>query len=242
MKAEQMTEQFTFPATEVNAANDRASDLSPDDRSRLSYDLTFDPTPILTSFGCLSMKPGWVLRAYVDGNVASESTVIALPLPGSAAQAPLSIVGEGQGLYPNAHFDYHLDLDLDGCLRFMAAVEGDGTPWSYLCASLAVRRLIDFGASDHARYAHDWAGHRIVETWPQPSGPWRVEPGAEKRAELPRVVVDQDCVTVRLYTHSPPAANGEGVWLHQDRYALGSYDPVMTRTLLAAGRRARYRI
>ena len=45
-----------------------------------------------------------------------------------------------------------------------------------------------------------------------------------------------DSVTVRFYTYRPPGCWAEGVWIHEDRYATGSYDPVLTRTLVATGR------
>jgi hypothetical protein len=125
----------------------------------------------------------------------------------------------------------------------MAAVDGDGTPWSYLCASLAVRQLIDFGAWDHGVLKHDWAQHRVVARWPQiqPS-PWRLEAGATLAAERPCVTVDSDSVTARFYTHCPPWAKAESVWRHEDRYRAGSFDPLMTRTLLAIGRPGRFSI
>ena len=54
------------------------------------------------------------------------------------------------------------------------------------------------------------------------------------------VVVDAGCVTVRLLTYRPPTAVAEGVWLHEDRYEAGSYDPVLSRELVERGQARRW--
>ena len=45
--------------------------------------------------------------------------------------------------------------------NFMDAIEGDGSPWSYMCASILMRELAEFGAMWHGC---DWSTHTILGT------------------------------------------------------------------------------
>lgn len=235
------SERFTFPIAKIRRANDRATKLAFFDFCDVSKDPILDPTPVLASFACLRVKSGWKLRAYLWGYPNSESRVVALPEDYVAAAdefgMPFSCGADDDQPYVGGQFDDEIEVPQVSRLRFMTVVEGDGSPWSYLCASLAVRQLLDFVALWHARGAHDWSGHRVVARRPRvlPS-PWRGEVGAAFKVERPRVTLTPDSVTVRFYTYCPPVAHLEAVWLHEDRYAMGSYDPVLTRTLVAWGR------
>lgn len=233
---------FAFPVADVRRANDRATELARVYWAQIPDDLTLDPTPVLASFACLSVKPGWKLRAYLSGGPNNESRVVALPEDYVAAADELRfpfgyLASDNDPPYAESLFDDYVEVPLESRLRFMTVVEGDGSPWSYLCASLAVRQLLDFAALWHALGAHDWRQHRVVACWPQvlPS-PWRGEEDAAFKVERPRVILGPGVVTVRVYTYCPPATHLEGVWLHEDHYATGSYDPVLTRTLVATGR------
>ena len=47
----------------------------------------------------------------------------------------------------------------DALDEFMEAIDGDGKPWSYLCASLLARELAEFGAMWHGC---GWSEHAIL--------------------------------------------------------------------------------
>lgn len=74
-----MSERFMFPVAEIRSANARAAKLAVLDYGGIPEGLTLDPTPVLESFGCLRVTPGWKLRAYLSGGLNSESRVVALP-------------------------------------------------------------------------------------------------------------------------------------------------------------------
>jgi hypothetical protein len=103
-----------------------------------------------------------------------------------------------------------------------------------------VRGLLDYAAFWHALYEHDWFEHVILAQWPPPSS-LLAEPAGEFEGEQPgfwrpAVWVGAGSTTVRMYSYRPARANSEGVWMHEDRYEAGRYDPALTRTLIAAGR------
>jgi hypothetical protein len=247
-----MSERFTFPIADIRRAKQRAAAAARIDRDVAPVAGTIDPTPVLESFGCLRVKREWKLLACLMGDhLGSESRVVAVPAgfdpaTGMATREP--VVARPKGMdepYAEYVWDEGLLLPPVAVRRFMTAIEGDGTPWSYLCASLAVRQFLDFAAFWHALYQHDWHEHIILAAWPPPRSLLK-EPswGFEGRAPLswrPEVVVARDHVIVRIHTYRAPFANSEGVFLNEDRYALGSYDPVMKRIVEAEGRPATIR-
>ena len=282
-----MSERFTFPIAEVGRAKDRArtasANLAQPDREPEG---TLDPGPVLESCDSLRLRPGWKLRAYVARHfLGNDARVVAVPtdvcgradVPRLPFDAPRLEADEPYMVHPRVGGIHvrSIESPSDGIIRvpvgarrrFMSVVEGDGSPLSYLCASLIVRELLDVGASWHSLYWYDWFEHRIVATWPRcaPSpevrGPqlnggegmaavfWslpyaeselRVGDGVALHEQHPEVVVDAGCVTVRFLTYRPPTAVAEGVWLHEDRYEAGSYDPVLSRELVEQGQARRW--
>jgi hypothetical protein len=55
----------------------------------------------------------------------------------------------------------------------MDAIEGDGTPWSYLSASIFAREAAEFGAMWHGC---SWSTHTILG-----ADPWKCDPAAKDR-------------------------------------------------------------
>jgi hypothetical protein len=242
-----VAECYTFPIREVRGAKRRAARAA---RIRDGVEPlagTLDPTPVLESFGCLRVRPGWKLLAYLmGGGIGGESRVVAVPTEFDPVGAELAPVADppsdADRPYSGSNLDFAVSLPLQARRRFMSAVEGDGSPWSYLCASLAVRQLLDYAAYWHALYEHDWFEHLILAKWPPPGSALQ-EPAGGLEGEQPSlwrpaVWVGRRSTTVRMYTYRPARANPEGVWMHEDRYEAGSYDPELTRTLIAAGRPA----
>ena len=98
-----------------------------------------DPTDLLKVFRTLRLKDGFVLRSHQyreDGN--GDGLVWAMPV-----DAPLLDPGNGwsgrQRLHP------HALRPAEALSNLMDAIQGDGTPWSYLEASLFAREIDDFG-------------------------------------------------------------------------------------------------
>ncbi len=242
-----VAECYTFPIGQIRGAKRRAAQAARIDRAVEALADTLDPTPVLESFGCLRMRLGWKLLAYlVGGWLGGESRVVAVPTDFDPVGAELASAADppsdADRSYSGSNLDCAVGLPLQARRRFMSAVEGDGSPWSYLCASLAVRQLLDYAAYWHAFYEHDWFEHLILAKWPPPGAALQ-EPAGDFEGEppglwRPAVWVGRRSTTVRLYTYRPATANPEGIWMHEDRYEAGSYDPELTRTLIAAGRPA----
>ncbi len=241
-----MAECFTFPIERVRRANRRAQEAARVDRPAAPRGGTVDPSPVLRSFGCLQMKPGWKLLAYLMGDhLGGESRVVAVPAdldPHGAALAPVTDrADDADRLYlDDGAWERDLRLPPKARRRFMTAVDGDGSPWSLLCGSLAVRVLLDYAAWWHALYAHDWSQHVILAR-PTPPRSLVEEPAWVFEGDMPglwrpAVWVGRSTSTVRFYTYRPPWANSEGVWMHEDEYEHGSCDPQMSRVEIAAGR------
>jgi hypothetical protein len=241
-----VAECFTFPIADVRRANRRAQVAARVDRPGEARSGTLDPSPVLDSFDSLRLKPGWKLLAYLMGEgIGGESRVVAVPAdldPDGATMEPVTDRTEAadRPYLDDGAWESDLRLPPQARRRFMTAVDGDGSPWSLLCASLAVRVLLDYAAWWHALYAHDWSQHVILAR-PTPPRSLVEEPAWVFEGDMPglwrpAVWVGRSTSTVRFYTYRPPWANSEGVWMHEDVYEHGSYDPRISRVEIAAGR------
>ena len=122
----------------------------------------------------------------------------------------------------------------------MQAIDGDGSPWSYLEASLFTREIAEFGALWHGC---DWSTHTILGANPFGGGPapgrvtrdadaWEwTEPVPDQWR--PTVSMQGDAVTVTMYTHS--ALGSERIVRLVDRYAPGAYVAERESGVLAEG-------
>lgn len=245
-----VAERFTFPIEEVRRAKRRAEEAARPGQGDGPVAGTLDPTPVLETFGCLNMKPGWKLFAYLavaGAHPGLGSQVVAVPDHFDPAEARLEPVAArprdaDRPYVPDSGAAGGLLLPREARRRFMNAVEGDGTPWAYLCSSLAVRTLLGFAVLWHGLYAHDWGQHVILASYPPPRSRL-VEPAWEHEGEehelwRPAVWVGRSSVTVRFFTCRPAWADSEGVFRHDDLYQPGSCDPEVSRTRIAAGRPA----
>jgi hypothetical protein len=186
-----------------------------------------DPGALLAVFPALKLKPGVVLRAHQyragrDGN----AVVWALPA-GAAFPDPARMRGAREAEdppWPPQAFDNVMD-----------AIEGDGTPRSYLAASLFAREVGEFGASGHGVR---WGSYQIIDARPwEPAGtlaiaaPIEIARSPEQWHVVddgpgdwrPTVAIDpQDGeVTVILYAFS--ALGEQHVARLVDTYPAGSY-------------------
>lgn len=144
--------------------------------------------------------------------------------------APGSSIGDCPEPYPRPA----------GALPVPEALTGDGSPWSYLCASMLVRELGDFGA---VRHGYRWATHVMLfaDPWApgkrKPAGVrsipgllsrpggrredwrWLTAPPDDWRPTYSRGGDGRPVVS--FFTYSGLAR--ETIYRHEDTYAPGSY-------------------
>jgi hypothetical protein len=190
-----------------------------------------DPNLVLAAFKALRLKPGWTLCAYQfvqdengNGFVYAVPANALVPAP---EQCPRN---EDRFLAPPVP---------PGGVEPLEAVEGDGSPWSYMSASLFAREIREFGAIWHGC---DWVDHAILGANPlASSGRSRLThtPEAEwewkdaEPTEWTPTVMTGDMVRVRFYTFT--ALGSERIIYHEDVYALGKYLPTSHAAVIAVG-------
>jgi hypothetical protein len=205
-----------------------------------------DPHKILPSFEALRLKKGFVLHAYEVYKEGNGSGVVwALPADAEFPEPDRCPRVQAKNVF------FHLDSSapkppaaLDDA---MEAVEGDGSAWSYLSASILARELGQFGAR---WYGADWQTHTVLDKNPIkpgmptikdlqvleiPSGPFDAweweEPGPDDWK--PRVQIEKEKVSVVFYTYS--ALHRQAIYRHTDIYKPGNYVPATQRNEIAIG-------
>jgi len=212
---------------------------------REHYRQSDNPMAWLAAFTSLHIKKGFTLRAYPYrvrlggvGNVwavpessadtpdAEECGTVDLfeaprpfPIKYSCLEG-LAVGGSGKLIRPPDALD-----------NIMEAIEGDGTPWSYLSASIFARDIAEFGASWHGGV---WSTHKILEEapWTSPHA-WGelFEPNTEQEywhwsatrpsEWRPSVVSNGEVVTVKFYTCSKLVR--EAIYCYIDTYEPDNY-------------------
>lgn len=210
-----------------------------------------DPAKLLTVFPELSLREGYVLRAYVfkeDGN--SNGFVWALPADADYPAPEECPRIESHFLNPPKPFDALDD--------FMDAITGDGSPQSYLHASILRRELKEFAGGWHGI---EWGTHSVLD-----DSPWNHPAGDEGEATTrypdsrpaewkwfaprpeswkPEVQLGKDRVVVTFYSYTGllrVLENGqdekERIIRHVETYRRGKYRPLIAEQKLAEGPRA----
>lgn len=224
-----MTKTTKFPIEEINRLRKRAQEASevPVEGPQGWSKSETDPMKLLAVFSSLHLKEGLILRAYQfreggNGNGMVWAMPEDAPFPDPEECPKLKDRFLGPPCPPGA---------LDHVLK---AIEGDGSPRSYLSASLFAREVAEFGAMWHGC---DWSTHIIIG-----SAPWESPQSADEESmfEAPsghpddwewledrpmdwqiQVSEGNDMVTVTFYTHS--ALGQETIYRHIDAYEQGSY-------------------
>jgi len=230
----------TFPGEKIAELRRRASNAAqfPEDSPEGWSVSAADPMAVLAVFDSLRIKPGFILRAYQfreGGN--GNAFVWALPADALFPEPDDCPRLEDQFLSPPKPPAALDDL--------MDVIEGDGTPWSYLCASLFCREIHEFGASWHGC---DWSTHTILDCnslsnrqarretgHDMPSGEpeqwtWAEPEPAEWK---PHVVEDADGVSVVFFTFS--GLGTETIFRQTDRFARGTCRFTTDRKEIATG-------
>ena len=199
---------------------------------------TIDPIGVVGAFDALRLRAGFTLRAYQFYEGGNGNAVVWAMPAGSDFPEPQECSLRAGGFLDPPRPASALD-------DVMAAIEGDGSPWSYISASLFWREIREFGAFWHGC---DWSSHRLLDRNPLsvpargrqrgvdwPSGrakDWnwiRPEP-ADWR---PAVRRDLDTVTVTFFTFD--AAGVETISLHTDCYKSEGYRFIPTMESVAIG-------
>ena len=159
-----------FPISKINALRKKAEQASkPSEDAPPGWAKSrLDPMKLLAVFKALRIKPGFVLRAYQFTEGGNGNGIIWA----MAADAPFPEPDECQKLEdrflqpprPPCAFDNLLD-----------AIDGDGTPWSFMSASLFAREAAEFGAMWHGC---DWSTHKVLA-----ADPWRHDPRIKRRRD-----------------------------------------------------------
>jgi len=193
--------------------------LANDSRWRKSE---LNPTTLVDYFGSLRLKPGYVLRAY-ERHVAPDSWGIVWAVPANSPFPEPRVNGNGKPVKPDGALD-----------NVMEAIEGDGSPYSYLCASVLARELEQFATlSPESEWLNcfvldgdPWSGTNGVahtlkgqgftrerDSWKwigQQPGIWR-----------PSVFMSERSVTVVFHAFS--GVGRQRIITFEDRYLRGSY-------------------
>jgi len=198
-----------------------------------------DPMKLLSVFPSLRLKQGLVLRAYQfreggngNGIVWAMPEASAFPEPDECDRLQDRFLGPPR---PAEALD-----------DVMEGLEGDGSRWSYLSASLFEREVADFGAMWHGI---DWGTHVILgdDPWSlsrllSPGSPFEGPSGGREDWEWlepkpsrwePEVWSGADAVVVTLHTYS--GLGREVIYRHTDTYMPGRYHFRSDRKALAEG-------
>lgn len=198
-----------------------------------------DPTGVLARFRSLKLRPGYVLRAYQFREGGNGNAIVwAMPHDTPFPEPEFCTTMTDQFLEPPRPPGALDDV--------MEAVDGDGTPWSYLAASLFAREIAEFGAIWHGV---SWGTHRILDEDPlleasgvrershsvdTPRDPasfrWRCR---RPQAWPPSVEMRPRSVVVTF--HSFSALEVEAIYRHVDQFRRGRYTFRTRSTTVATG-------
>ena len=197
---------------------------------------SYDANDLIGVFDTLRLRAGFALHAYEFRSGSNGNGIIwAVP-----AGAPLLAPSDCHRLE-----EYALAPPKPpGAVPLTQAIEGDGSPWSYLSASILSREAAEFGAIWHGC---SWSDQTILSKAPRqaggpdvpedeweltddaPIGNWTwhgAVPGVWKPTYAERATTKE----VVLHIHNP--IGGEEVYRATDTYTAGSYDGETETTVL----------
>ena len=242
---------FSFSITRVNRlrrAAERARMVAddPDPRpvgspSNGWFASAYDANDLVCVFDTLRLKAGFALHAY-EYREGSNGNGIIWAVP---ADGPLVVPDD----CPRLEDTWLQPLRPRGAVPLMQAIEGDGSPWSYLSASILCREAAEFGAVWHGCV---WSDQTILFKPPRqadgqdasddarkltgdaPVGNWTWH-GAVPRTWKPTYSDMGTTRDVVLHIHNP--IGGEEIYRATDTYPAGSYDGKTETTVLCTGDR-----
>ena len=218
-------------------------DLSPEERLSDGWSASpYDPHTLLRVFETLWLKAGFALHAYVFREGSNGNGIIwAVP-----ADAPLVAPNE----CPRLEDTWLHPPRPPGAVPLMHAIEGDGSPWSYLSASILSREAEEFGALWHGCV---WSDQTILSKPPRqadgqetsddartltsdaPVGHWTWHGAAPPRTWKPTYTDRGTTREVVLHIHHP--IGREEIYRATDTYPAGSYEGKTETTVVCTGDR-----
>jgi len=192
---------------------------------------TVDPNGVAAVFDSLRVKSGFTLRAY-QFQAGGDGWGVVWAMP-----SHLGFVEPDRCIWLNKRPRPPGALD-----HVMEAVEGDGSAWSYMSASVLWRELAELGAKWHGT---QWDTHSLLDREPPldrfPISPERkfTQP-SEWRWELPRPqewqpLVSEPTQNVQVTFHTMSRLHQETIFRHTDTYRRGFYVPQSDLQHLAFG-------
>ena len=236
---------ISFSITRVNSLRRAAARAreTPDERSGPSqedwFSSIYDANELVSVFDTLRLKPGFALRAY-EFRQGPDGNGIIWAVPADAPQPPRD---PGTRLHGSL-----LDPPKPpGAVPLMQAIEGDGSPWSFLSASILRREAAEFGAFWHGC---DWTPQTILSKPPPqadgsdlpdageelsgdpPAGEWTWH-GPVPRTWEPTYAEGRSTRRIVLHIRNP--VGGEQIYRATDTYRADSYDCTTKTSLLCTG-------
>ncbi|MYC67235.1 MAG: hypothetical protein F4X12_12970 [Acidobacteriia bacterium] len=182
--------------------------LEPEEREGWSIS-DCDPNNLLGVFKALRLRAGFAVHAYefrAGGN--GNGIIWAVP-----ADAPL-LAPEDCPRLRGAFLD---PPKPPGAIPLMEAIDGDGSPWSYLSASILAREAAEFGARWHGCV---WSDQKIIGKPPREGGwGWR---RPVPRVWTPTYAETGPTRTIVLYIRNPVGM--ATIYRATDTYSVDSYD------------------
>jgi len=198
-----------------------------------------EPVEVLKAFSALRLKKGFVLRAYQFREGGNGNAVVwAMP-----EESPFPDPKECPKLKDAFLEPPRPPLALDD---LMEVIEGDGSHWSYLSASIFEREVNEFGAVWHGC---SWSTHEIIDKAPSDYFN-QTQRGSEERIphskvddwtwlkkkpkELrPSVSKKNDKIIVTFYSFS--GLSTEAIYRHVDTFQAGKYSFKTKEVMIAKG-------
>ncbi|WP_146683381.1 hypothetical protein [Limihaloglobus sulfuriphilus] len=225
-----MSSKTFFSAKEIELLRERAKPefIHPGEYSGGWSKSKYEPMKVLEAFPSLSIKSGFVLRAYqfVEGG-NGNGVVWAMPEDCSFPE-------------PN-ECDKLKDTFLEcprpeGAIDVMDVISGDGSELSYISASIFCREISELGAYWHGS---SWSSHTIIDedTKTEEFDFEKIKDWEwleEKPVNFgPSVKKSEDKTFVVFYTHSGLMPGG--LYKHIDIYDNNSYRPKLNSERIAKG-------
>ena len=192
-----------------------------------------DPNDLIAVFKALRLKGSFAVHTY-DFRSGGNGNGIIWAVP---ADAPLLAVEDCPGLD-----DAFLGLPKPPeAIPLMEAIEGDGSPWSYLSTSILGREAAEFGARRHGCV---WSAQKIVAKPPRqaertrdskgdtPMGGW-IWHGPAPRTWTP--AYSESGTTKRVVLHIRDPVGRETTYRTTDTYRGDSYVSETSTTQVCTG-------
>lgn len=193
-----------------------------------------DPGRIVAALPSLRIKDEFALRGYVFRSHGNGNGVV-WAMPAESDFPEPDDCPRMKGTFLEAPIP-------PGALDPMEAIDGDGTPLSYLSASLLARELKEFGAEWHGVWWYDheilcadpWGG-RLPQRLIGQIGDPAVWEWVEPRPGDWRATVMAHVDAREVVFHSFSGLEQDRIFRHRDRYRDGSYAPAMGSRVIATG-------